>query len=153
MKFLLSFLFGCLWQVSFSQITLTELQKILKMDQSKFETYCLLNKYELSEYINDTYESGSEYVKGYGSNTKYLKLFDYFYKWGKTVQYQINNSNEYLSLKSGIINSGYKVFNTSVLENGYKYVDYSNSIYVISIATGKDPTSNLDFYEVSMYCK
>jgi hypothetical protein len=150
--FLTSFILISSWSL-FSQMTLTELQNILKLNQSQFETYCLRNQYELGKYWDDDVSFGTEYSKGIGKKTKYITLYDKFYDKGKTLTYQTLDFNEYLTIKTQVENAGFKIIDTYILDNGYKYVDYSNSKYLFGTSSGKNSSSGNDCFDISISYK
>jgi hypothetical protein len=134
-------------------MTLNELQNILKMNQSQFETYCLKNQFELQKYWDDDVSFGTEYTKGLGKKTKYLTLYDKFFSKGKTLTYQTLDINEYLTIKEQAENAGFKIIDTYILDNGYKYVDYSNSKYLFGTSSGKNSSSGNDCFDISISYK
>ncbi len=136
MKGLILMFFVNLGTLSFSQLTFNELQKVIHMDQSQFETYCLSNDYRLSKYVSDEYSSGTDFVKGYGKEERYLCLYDFFYTDGKTVTFQTQISTEYLGLKTQVENLDFEVIDTYVLDNGCRYTEYSNLIYKVTTIVG-----------------
>lgn len=150
MRLLLSFLFICIWQVSFSQMTFSEMKNIQKMDLNKFETYCLSRGFEFDETIDDEYNFGMSYVKGNGSSTKFLTFYEVFFIEEKNVvQYQTSSSSEYLSFKSQIEGAGLKLTNTFT-KNERLFKEYNDLNYEVILVTGKSSDPNIDFYEIQL---
>ena len=153
MRLLISFLFVCIWLVSFSQMTFAEMKNIQKMDLNKFETYCISKGYEFNETIDNGYSFGMSYVKGFDKNTKYLSFYETYVLDDKNVLcYQTSSSSEYISIKTQIEAAGLKLFNTFT-HNGYLHKDYSNSQYEVTLVTGKGLRLNLDIYEITLIKK
>lgn len=150
MKLLLSFLFICIWQVSFSQMTFAEMKNIQKMDLNKFETYCISKGYEFNKTIDNGYSFGMSYTKGYESSTKYLRFYEtYVIDEKNVIAYETGSSSEYLGIKAQIEASGLKLTKTHSF-NGFLFKEYSDTNFEVSIVTGKDFNLNLDVYEITL---
>ena len=132
----------------FSQMSLSELQNILKMDQSKFETYCLNNQFTFNKVYDDENVFGARYVKGIGMNTKYITFYDFFFDDGKHVTYQTHNTTEYLKIKTEMDNQGFKLIKTESYRDNIVR-DYSNQKFEMTIYSGKDE-ANDNKYEINI---
>jgi hypothetical protein len=135
----------------FSQISLTELQNILKMDQSKFETYCLSKGYEFNKIYDDENRFSSEYIKGKGVATKFLTLYERYFNDGKVIVYQTFSSDEYLSIKKQIESTGLKLIKTDSWD-GKMSKDYADSNYSVSVFSGKSQNHEYTTYEITVLC-
>ncbi len=148
MRILLSFLFICIWQVSFSQMTFAEMKNIQKMDLNKFETYCLSNGYEFNNVIDDNNYFGMCYAKVSGLVTKHLSLYDkYEIVYKNVVDYQTGSSSEYLTIKTQLESAGLKLTKTSSYD-GVLFREYSSDLLLVNIASGKHPESEKEFYQI-----
>jgi hypothetical protein len=152
MKYLNVFLFLLLLKVSFSQITLTELQNILKMDQSKFETYCLTRGYTFNKVEKGEDFNGWSYTKGKYLEIKHLFLLENWFEIGKRVIYQTRNSSEYLNIKSELEVFGFILVNNEVISGGINKT-YKNEIYMLDLFSGKDENENNAFVISLSYLK
>ena len=139
MKYIFSILLIFSFNISFSQMTVSEMMRVYKMDMDQFETFAINKGYKFYKFQKDENTYGHTYKKGYGENIKYLTLYSRFYSKGIYVYYQTSNSNEYLIFKNQLKNFGF-VLTPSIeevfRENPYKV--YRNKTYEIDITTGNN---------------
>ena len=153
MRLLISFLFVWIWLVSFSQMTFAEMKNIQKMDLNRFETYCLSNGYEFNSVTDDGIDIGLSYGKGSGLNTKYIYLYNKYRRVKKNVvEYQTGSITEYLSIKKELESTGFTQTEASTF-NGVLFKEYTNDIFLVTIATGKHPESEKDFHQIILETK
>ena len=150
MKFIFSLLLILSSCFSFGQMTMSEVMKIYKMDFDQFETYATNKGYQLKKFDRDEDVNGIVYVKGVGKQTKYLKLYDKFYSWGNTFDYETNNLTEVSNIKNQSINLGFKLSKTWFNENT-QIKEYSNNKNILRIyTTPSDEANNIFYYEISL---
>jgi len=132
-------------------MSLSELQSILKMDLSIFETYCINNGYKFHKVDDNENDNifGLSYVKEAGANTKYLTLNSNFFDEGVFLSYQTGSSSEYLSIKNQLEIQKFKLINTETY-NGAFVKSYSNDKFNLEIFTGKDKEKH-DWYEINVW--
>lgn len=153
MKYILSVLFIYSSYFSFGQMTFSEMIKIHKMDFEGFETYAIGRGYELENFDRDDENlNGIVYVKGVEKQTKYLKLYDKFYAWGVTVDYQTNNSTEVLNIKNQSISMGYKLSDTYFNDKTQVkvYSSKKNTLRVFTMPPNEEGDRNWVTYEITL---
>ena len=144
MKYIFSILLIFSFNLSFGQMTPSEMMKIYKMDFDQFETYSIGKGYKFDNLKNDEYRYGHCYTKGNRYNTKYLTLCNPYFDEGVKVTYQTSNSNEYLNFKNQMIKLGFVLYSKDDF-NDEPYKVYRNNKYQIYLFTMKD-----NIFEISL---
>jgi hypothetical protein len=155
MKFILLLFLSISTTNLMSQISVSELIKIQKMNSDQFESYALNRGYELEEVEDNDNVNGVTFTKGVGKNTKYLSLYSTFYSSGITVVFQTSNTTEFINFKSQLSNFGFKFYKKETFtpsdENYTSQVnEYRSSQYEIHIHSIPPHDGQSIKYEISL---
>jgi hypothetical protein len=135
MKYIFSLLLIFSFNISFGQMTVSEMMRVYKMDLDQFETYSISKGFQFLEVTSNENYFGHKYGKGPGKNTKYLTLYTNFFKHGKYLTYQTSNSNEYLNFKNDLKSKGFIVSSTKSFEGSIEKI-YMLNKWEFTIYTG-----------------
>lgn len=127
MKYIFSLLLVFSFNISFGQMTVSEMIKIYGMDLDEFETFALGKGFELHEIKNDEKINGVVYIKNRGLYPYYLELDLLNVYHGKLVSFQTSINSEFVSIKNQLKILGFKLFND---ENSF--IDEKQSMIVRS---------------------
>jgi hypothetical protein len=119
----LLFLFVFLNGISFSQVSLSELRKLVRVDSDSFEVYALERGYTHFKVLNELSCKGLVYGYYDGSETRYLTTYTEYYGDPIPVGYQTGNEAEMIKFYNELKTLGF------TLE--YKDYDDENVIYKI----------------------
>lgn len=130
-----------------AQISINEMKNILKMDLDTFETYTLNKGYSFSNIKDDEHTYGITYVKGTGSTTKFITLYEKYFDEYKQLTYQTEMKSEYLLIKKQLLESGFKLFSQENFE-GSIVKKYKNTTHAVTLINGLN--RGYDTYEISI---
>jgi hypothetical protein len=148
MKYLLCFFLTIVTAKSYSQLTLSEMISVYKMNSDQFESFALTKGYKFSGIKDDECCFSVSYVKGNGVKTKYIELYTRFFNHGINVTFQTAIESELLSIKNQTIKSGFKLASTENFDGSFRRT-YKKDNWVLTIYSGLDD-DNQSFYEINL---
>lgn len=148
MKYIFSIILVFSFNLSFSQMTVSEMIRVYNMDMDQFETYAISKGYDLSEFQQDKDFDGVKYGIGLGKETRHLSLFDEYYLNGKTVEFQTRIPNELLNIKTQLKNFGFKLYKSYLFNKKQQVKLFRNKIFELAITTF--PIDDEHIYNVYM---
>ena len=140
MKYIFSLFLVFSFNLSFGQMSVSEMMKVYDMDMDQFETYALQRGFKFYEIIDKNRVHGYSYSKGYNKQTKYLTFYDTFYDDGVVLIYQTAEINEYLNFKKQMNSYGFRLYENSSFKSSKsdkldQFKLYRNKNYEIQIFT------------------
>jgi len=147
MKYILFFLLVSISSLSFCQTNISEMMKVYTMNFDQFETFALNKGYKFKDILDTNDQLEVSYVKGLGSNTKYIKLDLRSFGFGNRVTYQTASSAEFAKFKNEFINIGFKLVETTNF-NGALEKEYILRNWKLKIYSGKD---DYQYFEINLY--
>lgn len=121
---------------TFSQVKVTTLMSLLKMNYNQLENYSLNNGWILDEVENTKNYEGITYTKGSGNKKEFLTLYTKYFDEGNRIVFQTSNKENYSIFKNEIIKNGFKLKNTETIENIIKYTYKKNINSYLEIEMG-----------------
>ncbi len=106
---------------SFSQLKLSTIMNLIKMDFNKFEDFTIKNGWSFHSIKNTKELNGLCYVRKSSNDKEFLTLYTKYFNEDKHLTYQLHNQNSYLNLKNQIKLNGFKFLNSEMRSNSIKY--------------------------------
>jgi hypothetical protein len=125
---------------SYSQLKLSTMMNIIKMNIDQFEDYTLNNNWVFHKINNSKELNGICYVRKSINDKEFLTLYTKYFDEDRHLTYQLYNKNSYINLKNQIKLYGFKLQNTEIKNTSVKYnywkkinnyLSYKISIYQI----------------------
>jgi hypothetical protein len=129
-------------------MTVAEMIKVYKMDLDDFETFAISKDYKFNKVVDQEEIYGTTYVKGLGTNTKFLTLNTKFFNVGKRVRLLTYKSVEFLNFKKELISKGFKLIKTESVDGTIKKT-YTLIDWVFEIFNGVDVDGDA-YFEINL---
>jgi hypothetical protein len=131
----------------YSQISLTEMIAVYKMNFDQFETFSLKKGFHFSKMEDEENFTSVSYTKGQGVGTKYIQLYTKFFADGKNVTLQTSVENDYLSIKEQASKMGFKLIETENYKGSLRKVYKKDSWKITAYSTADESGTD---YEISL---
>ena len=124
MKYIFFLVLVCTSYFSFSQMTVSEIIRVYKMNIDQFEKYAIGNHFVLDESNKDSTEVDYKIIQD--TVKRYLYYFNHSEKRGKLISYRTSSRHEYIKFENELKTLGFKKVFESNIRVTQKYKTYKN---------------------------